>query len=104
MNTQNELFAELVKLKSENPHLDVIFMVRSSDVDDDFLHTEHKIEDINIEHVMRNDDAEIIGKLFIVNYLNNENLHAIKYRSIEDDTLCSEYGIKKAILVYTGAL
>lgn len=103
MNTQNELFSELVKLKSENPDLDVIFMVDGGEVLFDNERTAHRIEYVDIDYFFKNDaDGYCIGEPSIVDYIEeNTGVGLI-------DIACAKREmpgrIKKAIIVYTGAL
>jgi hypothetical protein len=92
MKTQNDLFMELIKLKADNPYMDVFFMV-----DNSYSQTAHKINFITIEHVMRDDDSYLVGADCILE--NIEDASGFIYESIEAaqkeiDT------IKMAIAVY----
>jgi hypothetical protein len=96
MKTQNDSFMELIKLKAENPYMDVFFMVDNSD-----SHTAHRINFITIEHIMRDDDSYLIGANCILE--NIADASGFIYESIEAaqkeiDT------IKMAIMVYMAAI
>jgi hypothetical protein len=102
VNTQNELFAELVKLKSENPDMDVVFMVKSDEVALDFKHTAHRIDSVSINYIRDTIHGYVIGDEDILYDLYEK--YGDNYPSIEHAMIRMKNGIKKAIIVYTGAL
>ena len=102
MKTQDKLLLELIKLKSENPDLDVIFMVDSEQLCDSFSRTAHKIESVDTDYIMSSDEDYIVGTSFILDAI--EDTSGDCYMAIEDAMRDMPDSIKKAILVYTGAL
>jgi len=103
MSTQNELFSELVKLKSENPHLDVAFMADGEETLSGYRRNAHKIKSVGVDYMMESSGWDYtVGEMGILDEIE----HSTGTRFVDVTAAIREIPnrIKKAIIVYTGAL
>lgn len=94
---------ELAKFIIENPDLEVVFMVDGSEMLCDQPRTAHRIESVDIDYIMDNDEGEyFVGEPDILDVIEHES--GICFMEIADAMREMPGRIKKMIIVYTGAL